>query len=133
MLVSPFKGQFSEEIDSWNSTLILVSEVIEEWFKLQRNWLYLQPIFESEDINKQLPQESRKFTTVDKNWRNTMDSAKKGVLTIKFCDSISLLDKFKEGNKHLEAVQKGENISTVYFVICDLSVQFHRPFRLSRN
>ena len=39
------------------------------------NWLYLQPIFDSPDINKQLPTEGKRFATVDKNWRNTLSSA----------------------------------------------------------
>ena len=43
---------------------------------VQRNWLYLQPIFESPDINKQLPTEGKKFSVVDKNWRQTITSGK---------------------------------------------------------
>lgn len=31
-----------------------ISEVLEAWLSVQRNWLYLQPIFESPDINKQV-------------------------------------------------------------------------------
>lgn len=54
----------------------MVSEVLEAWLAVQRNWLYLQPIFESPDINKQLPTEGKKFATVDKNWRQTISSAK---------------------------------------------------------
>jgi len=50
--------------------------VLEAWLAVQRNWLYLQPIFESPDINKQLPTEGKKFSAVDKNWRQTITSAK---------------------------------------------------------
>ena len=107
MAFSAFKGPFDERIDRWNATLQTVSEVVDEWTQLQRNWLYLQPIFDSPDINKQLPQEGKRFATVDKYWRQTMGGAKKGVLAIRFCDDYRLLDRFKEGNKLLEMVQKG--------------------------
>lgn len=107
MAFSAFKGPFEQRIDNWNTTLQTVSEVIDEWIQLQRNWLYLQPIFDSADINKQLPQEGKRFTTVDKYWRSTMQSAQKGVLAIRFCDDVRLLERFKEGNKLLEMVQKG--------------------------
>lgn len=31
-----------------------VSDVLDEWIKVQRAWLYLQPIFDSADIQKQV-------------------------------------------------------------------------------
>ena len=107
MAFSAFKGPFEQRIDTWNASLQIISEVVDEWVQLQRNWLYLQPIFDSADINKQLPQEGKRFTTVDKYWRSTMQSAMKGVLAVKFCDDARLLERFKEGNKLLEMVQKG--------------------------
>ena len=75
--------------------------------QLQRNWLYLEPIFSSADINKQLPLEGKRFATVDKYWRTTMSAAVKGVQCVKFCDDQRLLERFREGNKLLEMVQKG--------------------------
>ena len=107
MAFSAFKGPFEARIDTWNSTLQCVSEVIDEWIQLQRNWLYLQPIFDSADIQKQLPQEAKRFATVDKYWRTTMSAAVKNVKAVKFCDDPRLLERFKEGNKLLEMVQKG--------------------------
>lgn len=107
MAFSPFKGPFEKKIELWNSNLQMVSEVLDEWVQLQRNWLYLQPIFDSADINKQLPQEGKRFATVDKYWRSTMQNAKKGVMAIKFMDDSRLLEKFREGNKLLDTVQKG--------------------------
>ena len=69
MQFSPFKKPFEQEIQEWNDLLKLVSEILEEWAKYQVNWMYLQPIFDSPDIAKQLPGEYKKFKGVDNNWK----------------------------------------------------------------
>ena len=85
-----------------------VSELIDEWVAVQKNWLYLQPIFDSPDINKQLPVEGKRFATVDKHWRQTLNSAASGTtLAILFCNDPKLLERFRESNKLLDMVQKG--------------------------
>jgi dynein heavy chain, axonemal len=52
---SPFKGPFEQEIETWEKKLLLAQEILDEWVACQRLWLYLEPIFGSEDIQKQLP------------------------------------------------------------------------------
>lgn len=52
MQFSSFKKPFEEELEEWNNTLITVQDVIEEWLRCQRDWTYLQPIFDSNDITK---------------------------------------------------------------------------------
>ncbi|OQR83181.1 sporangia induced dynein heavy chain [Achlya hypogyna] len=107
MMFSSFKGPFEERITEWNATLQLISEILEEWLAVQRSWLYLQPIFESPDINKQLPLEGKRFASVDKNWRQTLSSARAKPRCVDFCNSTKLLEKFKESNVFLDMVQKG--------------------------
>eukprot|EP00968_Pinguiococcus_pyrenoidosus_P023959 scaffold4124_cov252-Pinguiococcus_pyrenoidosus.AAC.6 len=107
MQFSAFKGPFEERIDAWNAKLYMVSEVLEAWLAVQRNWLYLQPIFESPDINKQLPAEGKKFASVDKAWRSSLSAAKQNPQAISFCDSEKLLERFREGAALLDQVQKG--------------------------
>lgn len=50
----------------------LEQEVLEEWLNCQRAWLYLEPIFSSEDINRQLPVESKRYQTMERIWRKIM-------------------------------------------------------------
>lgn len=69
MTFSPFKKPFEKEIEEWNAKLQLVSYTLEEWVKCQGQWMYLQPIFDSPDIMKQLPQETKRFKSVDSTWR----------------------------------------------------------------
>lgn len=46
--------------------------MLEEWLNCQRSWLYLEPIFSSEDINRQLPVESKRYQTMERIWRKIM-------------------------------------------------------------
>ena len=80
MQFSSFKKPFEERIKAWDEQLSLVSEVIEEWLAVQSNWLYLQPIFDSPDILKQLPVEGKRFQKADRNWRVTMSQVKKKII-----------------------------------------------------
>lgn len=106
-MFSAFKGPFEERIEEWNRKLCCISDVLEVWVTVQRNWLYLQPIFESPDINRQLPTEGKKFSTVDKSWRQTITSTKTKSKVIEFCDNPKLLERFKESEILLDQVQKG--------------------------
>ena len=56
-------------MEEWEKRLALLSETLDEWVAVQRNWMYLETIFCAEDIQKQLPEEAAKFQAVDKMWK----------------------------------------------------------------
>lgn len=49
---------------------------MEEWAVCQKSWLYLEPIFSSDDIMRQLPVEGKRYQTMDRIWRKIMQGAK---------------------------------------------------------
>ena len=107
MQFSAFKKPFEERIEAWNNKLVLMSDVLEVWMEVQRGWLYLQPIFDSDDIMKQLPTEGKRFKTVDKNWRQELLKGTRKPAALAFCSNERLLKMFKESAVFLDLVQKG--------------------------
>lgn len=45
-----------------------MNDILTSWLHVQAAWLYLEPIFSSEDICNQIPDEGQMFQTVDKHW-----------------------------------------------------------------
>jgi Dynein heavy chain, N-terminal region 2 len=45
MSFSPYKKPFEERITKWEQQLSLASEILDQWIALQRQWMYLEPIF----------------------------------------------------------------------------------------
>jgi dynein heavy chain len=66
--------------------------------------MYLQPIFDSPDIMKQLPSENKKFKAVDKIWKNCIIGCQEDPNALKSCTREGLLQKFIDANKNLEIV-----------------------------
>ena len=56
---SPFIKPIATEAANWEHKLHNAQAILDEWTSCQRTWLYLQPIFDSEDIMRQMPQIGR--------------------------------------------------------------------------
>ncbi|TMS18883.1 Dynein heavy chain 1, axonemal [Larimichthys crocea] len=107
MSFSPFKKPFENRINTWETKLRLTQNVLEEWLTCQRSWLYLEPIFSSDDINQQLPVEGKRYQQMEQTWRGVMRSAFDNPKVIELCSDAQLLDKLRRCNTLLEQVQKG--------------------------
>uniref|UniRef100_A0A6I8PID9 Dynein axonemal heavy chain 3 n=1 Tax=Ornithorhynchus anatinus TaxID=9258 RepID=A0A6I8PID9_ORNAN len=95
------------EIHKWEEKLIEMQDILDAWLKCQATWLYLEPIFSSEDIIAQMPEEGRKFGIVDSYWKNIMTQADTRVLVA--TEQSRMLEKLHEANFLLEEIQKGLN------------------------
>ena len=78
-------------------------------FQCQATWLYLEPIFSSEDIMAQMPEEGRKFGIVDSYWKDIMAESIKDTRCLVVTGQANMLSRLKESNILLEEIQKGLN------------------------
>lgn len=63
-------AHFLNEVSKWQHILSVADQVITIWFEVQRTWLHLESIFmSSEDIKKQLPEDSVRFIRIDEEFR----------------------------------------------------------------
>ncbi|XP_069874839.1 dynein axonemal heavy chain 12 isoform X1 [Dipodomys merriami] len=106
---SPFIKPFEKEIKAWEDRLIRIQETIDEWLKVQAQWLYLEPIFCSEDIMQQMPEEGRQFQTVDRHWKDIMKFCAKDPKVLAATSLTGLLEKLQNCNELLEKIMKGLN------------------------
>ena len=106
---SPYAKAIESVVVEWANKLVYMQDVLEEWLKCQKTWLYLEPIFASPDIMRQMPTEGRRFQKVDQMWRQTMQTGFDAPAVLTVMSIENLRGNFVEANKTLDMVQKGLN------------------------
>eukprot|EP01031_Cornospumella_fuschlensis_P043261 gene43261-52876_t len=110
MLGSRYVRGVQDRVDEWEKKLAQLSETLDEWVVCQRSWMYLENIFNAEDIQKQLPAESQKFLVVDRSWKAIMNRSHNDPKVLSALNPLengtSLLDAFLMNNEALESIQK---------------------------
>ncbi|GCC38553.1 hypothetical protein chiPu_0017068 [Chiloscyllium punctatum] len=107
---SPFIKPIEAECKVWEEKLVLMQNILDAWLKCQATWLYLEPIFSSEDIIAQMPEEGRKFGIVDGYWKDIMLEAVKDTHVLVATSQPNMLERLLEANVLLEDIQKGLNL-----------------------
>lgn len=107
LITSKYIAHFLEEVSSWQYKLGLADQVITLWFEVQRSWMHLESIFmSSEDIRKQLPKDSERFDSIDKNFKELMDEIAQVPNAIQATNREGLLDRLYELQKNLTLCEK---------------------------
>ncbi|XP_026815944.1 dynein heavy chain 7, axonemal-like [Rhopalosiphum maidis] len=109
MKSSPFVKPFETKILEWEAKIVSLNEIIELLVKVQITWMYLESIFSSPDIQRQMPDESQKFNAVDKIWRDLMKDINKTMNILQTVNIGNILQHLKKSYMLLDLVQKGLN------------------------
>ncbi|XP_022832877.1 dynein heavy chain 6, axonemal [Spodoptera litura] len=99
-------GPIKSRVEEWDKNLELFSKTLEEWFSCQQTWMYLEVIFSAPDIQRQLPNETRLFTIVDKSWKDIMRKLAKVPLAMPAATQPKLYEEFVRNNEMLDQIMK---------------------------
>eukprot|EP00071_Canis_lupus_P026518 XP_022260075.1 dynein heavy chain 6, axonemal [Canis lupus familiaris] len=103
---SRYVGPLKTRVDDWQKQLALFNQTLEEWLNCQRNWLYLESIFNAPDIQRQLPAEAKMFLQVDKSWKEIMRKVNRLPNALRAATQPGLLETFQNNNALLDQIQK---------------------------
>ncbi|XP_011359187.1 dynein heavy chain 14, axonemal [Pteropus vampyrus] len=103
---SSYIGPIKALVDKWDQNLTLFSRTLEEWMNCQRTWLYLEPIFNSLEIQRQLPAEAKLFSHVISLWKEIMLKLQNKLDALQIATSAGVLEILQNCNTHLEYIKK---------------------------
>ena len=106
---SPFAKFMINEIDKWERVLIRTQDNLDLWLKVQNSWMYLEPVFSSEDIINQMPVEGAKFREVNIAWKDLMRRIHRDPEALTVIEMDELGSILGGANEKLERVYKGLN------------------------
>ena len=107
MMGNRFMGFFETQIVGWKSKLATVRATLDSWVEVQRAWCSLEAIFiGSEDIREQLPEDAKRFDTVDADFKEQMADAKMQPSPVQACLKEGRMDAMKKCQAGLDLCQK---------------------------
>ena len=99
MMSSPFAKPFHDRIAMWTARLGKMQAIFDEWLTCQVKWMYLGPVYGSEEIAKQMPKERKEFGVADGKFRRIMQATEKTPDVMAICAMDGLLEDLTEANK----------------------------------
>ena len=104
---SPYFKAFEAEVKQWEYQLGKVQTILSLWQRVQEHWLYLEPIYTTEDIAAQMQTESRQFKDVDTTWKTIMEMVQENPNVIHITESNGVMDMLTKSDNTVKDILKG--------------------------
>ncbi|KAB0805217.1 hypothetical protein PPYR_02187 [Photinus pyralis] len=110
MMSSKFIQYFYNEVFDWQQKLSAADQVIQVFFEVQRKWCYLESIFVgSEDIRNQLPEDSKRFDRLDREFKDVLNEILKVMNVIRSTNKPGLVARLERILADLVLCEKALN------------------------
>ena len=107
---SPYFKAFEVEVKDWECQLDRVQTILSLWLRVQEHWLYLEPIFTTEDIANQMQTESRLFKDVDVSWKTIMEMVETNSNVIRITESPGVMDMLQKADTTVLQIIQGLDV-----------------------
>jgi dynein heavy chain, axonemal len=91
-------------VSQWEKQLDNIQCTMDEWFRCQGTWAYLEPIFVSADISRSLPTEKKLFVDIDATWHSVMERTRSTPQILTRCQDETLFKALSNANATLEVI-----------------------------
>ncbi|KAJ3071427.1 hypothetical protein HDU98_005356 [Podochytrium sp. JEL0797] len=104
---SPYYKAFEEEANAWEDKLNRIHVLFDVWVDVQRQWVYLEGIFNGNaDIGQLLPLESMKFQNINAEFMSVMKKVAKDQFVLKVLSLDNILKSMERILEQLAKIQK---------------------------
>ncbi|CAD8108771.1 unnamed protein product [Paramecium sonneborni] len=106
ILASRYVRPLRQRAEKFQSDLLLLSDIIEKWVECQKKWMYLESIFCSQDIKKQLSNESQLFDSCDRLIKKIVKQVNLRPQIMRLLAMQNMLDNLTKTLETLEQIEK---------------------------
>ena len=110
MLLSKFVKFQEKQVEQWKQDLGAVYDVVQLLSDVQKTWSFLENLFiQSEEVKKELPNESKTFIGIDESMKSIMASGADTKLVLTFCIIPGMLKNLDKLQGELKVCEKALN------------------------
>nr|XP_024218054.1 dynein heavy chain 7, axonemal isoform X1 [Halyomorpha halys] len=106
---SAFVRPYKDEVCDWYDKLVYINQMLDDWGKVQIQWMYFAPIFSSPDIIRQMPTEGHMFEGITESYVKLIGMVQDNPSVLLMADNMFREECINTALSQLEIVTNGVN------------------------